>query len=244
VETVLAGIDGWNPKTGAVTHAIRVTLGLEKLTPGPRYRNTIAAPDGVFHAVWADGKQVAHAISKDEKKWSAPQVVDVMAGLNALDLESPNVFYDDAGKQFIVTWACTLAKNAIQAFQEDVEHNPRIWYATTTDFTSFSAAKLLFDNNYAVRDAQILKLDASRYALLHNDQSWPMQNVRVAFAPTPLGPWGPSTDGFTKKGAHSPCALFFGGHWWIYHSEGAAETRDFWNFVEVPHAAHVGLYRP
>lgn len=162
-----------------------------------------------------------------------------MAGLNALDLESPNVFYDDLGKQFVVTWACTLAKNAIQAFQEDVEHNPRIWYATTRDFKAFSESKLLFDNNYAVRDAQILKLEgAGHYALLHNDQTWPMQNLRVAFSASPAGPWGPSTDAFTPKGTHSPHAVFSGGFWWIYYTAGQAaglvRTRDFRTFVELP----------
>ena len=38
-----------------------------------------------------------------------------MANHNALDLESPNLFYDDSSAQFIVTWSCTLARNAIQA---------------------------------------------------------------------------------------------------------------------------------
>ncbi len=141
-----------------------------------------------------------------------------------------------------MTWSCTLAKNAIQAFQEDVEHNPRIWYATTKDFTAFSESKLLFDNNYAVRDAQILKLAPSRYALLHNDQTWPMQNIRVAFSTSTLGPWGPSTDAFTSKGTHSPHAVSSGGAWWIYHSGGLVTTRDFWNFAELPGAAPVGLF--
>ena len=47
----------------------------------------------------------------------------------ALDLLSPNLFWD--GNQFVVTWSCTIAKNFIQAFQEDVENSPRIWYAMT-----------------------------------------------------------------------------------------------------------------
>jgi pectinesterase len=234
IDKVLAGIDGWNPKTGAITHTIHIAQGIAaKLPSEGRYRNIVRSPGGVFHAVWADGKLLVHAASKDQEHWSAPQTVDVMASLNALDLESPNAFYDEAGKQFIVTWSCTLARNAIQAFQEDVEHNPRIWYATTRDFTSFSESKLLFDNNYSVRDAQILKLDG-RYALVHTDSTWPMQNIRVAFGASPVGPWGPSTDAFTTKGTHSPHAVFSGGFWWIYHSGGLARTRDFWTFVDLP----------
>ena len=197
-------------------------------------------PDGVFHAVWAgvesNAQRLAHAASPDLFGWSSPRFIDVMAGKNALDLNSPNLFWD--GSQFVVTWSCTIAKNSIQAFQEDVESNPRIWYATTSDFETFSDPQLLFDNNYAVRDAQILQL-GDRYALLHNDNSGPMQNLRVAFSNSPRGPWGPSTDAFTAKGTASPAAIRSGDEWWIYYSGGLVRTRDFWSFTEVPLPARV-----
>ena len=237
IGNVLGGIDGWNPKARRVKKSIRVVQGkMEKLPPTPPYRNVGRVPRGDYFAVWVDGKQLAYASSPDLKTWSAPRTRDMMAGLNALDLDAPNVFYDDSGKQFIVTWSCTLARNAVQAFQEDVEHNPRIWYATTKDFTSFSESKLLFDNNYAVREAQILKL-AGRYALLHNDQTGPMQNIRLAFSESPMGPWGPSTDAITPKGTHAPYGMEFGGEWWIFHSGGVLKTRDFWTFTQVSSSA-------
>jgi hypothetical protein len=271
IEKVLAGLDGWNPKTGAVRAAVQVgkaTAAKPVIPAGSAWlaalrdahiastnggQWTIArvllpaesarifrGPNGVFHAVWAglesNAQRLAHAMSPDLFSWSTPSFIDVMAGTNALDLNSPNVFYD--GSQFVVTWSCTIAKNFIQAFQEDVESNPRIWYATTSDFNTFSDPQLLFDNNYAVRDAQIIQL-GTRYALLHNDNSGPMQNLRVAFADSPLGPWGPSTDAFTAKGTASPAAIRSGDEWWIYHSGGLVRTRDFWSFAEVPLPAGV-----
>jgi pectinesterase len=260
VEKVLAGLDGWNPKTGTVRNAVHVARpaaarpvippasvwmavlsgGRLAWTKGARWTDMseplpvaesahiFRGPDGILHAVWAADKRLAHATVVD---WSAPKFIDIMAGKNALDLNSPHVFYD--GTQFIVTWSCTIAKNFIQAFQEDVENNPRIWYATTRDFETFSEPQLLFDNNYAVRDAQILQV-GNRYALLHNDNTWPMQNLRVAFSESPLGPWGPSSDAFTAKGTASPVAIRSGDEWWIYHSGGLLRTRDFWSFTEVP----------
>ena len=60
-----------------------------------------------------------------------------------------------------------------------------------------------------------------------------MANLRVAFGASPLGPWGPSTDGFTAKGTASPAAIRSGAEWWIFHSGGAVRTRDFWTFEEV-----------
>ena len=268
MERVLGGLDGWNPKTGAVRSAVQVAKATAAkpaipavyawlaVLPGGRVAWTTGAqwkaargvvlpaesarlfrgPDGVFHAVWADAKRLAHATSPDLGHWSAPKFTDIMAGRNALDLDSANVFHD--GRQFIVTWSCTIARNFIQAFQEDVESNPRIWYATTRDFGTFSDPQLLFDNNYAVRDAQILQL-GTRYALLHNDNTWPMQNLRVAFSDSPRGPWGPSSDAFTAKSTASPAAIRSGDEWWIYHSGGLVRTRDFWSFTEVPLPAGV-----
>ncbi|MCX6630977.1 MAG: pectinesterase family protein [Candidatus Solibacter sp.] len=262
MENVLAGLDGWNPKTGAVRSEVYIAKGAAikpvippasawlAAMPGGRLAWTTGTqwtltrvslpaesarifrgPDGFVHALWSNAKGLAHSTSQDLFTWSAPAFTDVMAGKNALDLNSPNLFHD--GSQFLVTWSCTIAKNFIQAFQGDVESNPRIWYATTRDFETFSESQLLFDNNYAVRDAQILSL-GTRYALLHNDNTWPMQNLRVAFADSPLGPWGPSTDAFTAKGTASPAAIRSSGEWWIYHSGGLVRTRDFWSSTEVP----------
>jgi pectinesterase len=236
IESVLSGIDGWNPQTGAVRHALRITPSRAAHPPQPPpYRNVAAGPDGIFHAVSTDGKRLLHAVSRDLKSWSAPQPVDLMAGRDALDLQFPNLFYDESARRFIVTWSCTLARNAIQAFQEDVEANPRIWYATTRDFSTYSETALLFDNNYAVAEARILKL-VNGYALLHTDSTWPMQNLRVAFGPSPTGPWGPSTGAFTPKGTRAPLAVQRDGTWWIFHSGGLLETRDFWTFTAHPDA--------
>ncbi len=127
IENVLGGIDGWNPKAGTVRRSIHITKDAAGKPPAaPRYRNVMTGPNGIHHAVWSDGKSLVHATSRDLRHWSAPQSTNVMAAKDALDLEAPNLFYDEPGKQFLVTWSCTLARNAIQAFQEDVEHNPRI----------------------------------------------------------------------------------------------------------------------
>ena len=261
VEAVLGGLDGWNQKTGTVRSPIRITTGVAKPaaipkasewfaghiasadglkwtavppSPSPGIRLAVG-PDGVIHAVLSAGdKRLTYTSMVGFGRWRELQSFDVMAGQNALDLESPNLFYDEPNRQWIVTWSCTLARNAIQAFQEDVEHNPRIWYATTRDFVTFSPAKLLFDNNYAVRDAQILK-DGARYILLHNDNSRPMQNLRAAFSDSPLGRWGPSTNAFTAKFTDSPAAVRSGDEWWIYYSgksPGLVRTRDFVNFID------------
>jgi hypothetical protein len=204
----------------------------------------LQAPDGTFHLVWTSGhvsdKAFYYSHSKDLLIWSEPKRVEIMAKQNALDLASPHIYYNEARRNFIVTWSSTIAANAIQSFQEEVETNPRIWYATTRDFESFSNPQLLFDPNYSVRDAVLLKI-GERFALLHNDNTRPMQNLRVAFSDTPLGPWGPSGDAFTDKFRGRPSAVKLGDEWWIYHTNprsatgtlGLVTTRDFRTFTDL-----------
>src|SRR6185503_15997771 len=137
-------------------------------------------PAGVFHLVWATSlrgdKGFGYAASRDLIHWSDQRYIEIMGKENALDLVSPHLFYDQVGRQFVVTWASTIAQNAIQAFQEEIENNPRIWCSTTRDFQTFSDPKVLFDPNYSVKDAMLLR-DGERFVLLHNDNSRPTQSL-------------------------------------------------------------------
>ncbi|MBZ5620337.1 MAG: hypothetical protein LAQ69_16660 [Acidobacteriia bacterium] len=202
----------------------------------------VEGPDGTFHLVWATASKgdrgFGYASSEDLVQWSDQKYVEIMAKEDALDLASPNLFYDEVSRRFVVTWASTISKNFIQSFQEEVENNPRIWYATTRDFEIFSDPELLFDPNYSVRDAAILE-DRGRYVLIHNDNSRPMLNLRISSSSTPFGPWGPSSDAFTEKFAESPTAIQAGREWWIYYTNtqtgaaGLLKTRDFRSFQDA-----------
>ena len=203
--------------------------------------SVIRTPDGEFHAVWSSGargdKSFHYASSKDLRKWTAPQRIEIMAKQNARDLVSPHVFWDSDQRRFIVTWASTMAANSIQAFQEEVDNNPRIWCSVTSDFQNFTDPKLLFDPNYASKDGFLLK-DGAKFALLHTDTTIPMHRLRVAFGDSPLGPWGPSRDAFTAKFFENPTAIPLDGEWWIYETKTSTgitalqKTRDFWSFTD------------
>jgi pectinesterase len=228
--------DGY--KWTETSHALPAPAVGQKQMLDPRM---IQGPDGTFRLVWATAskgdKGFGYASSKDLVQWSDQKYVPVMAKQDALDLLSPNLFYDEVSRRFVVTWASTISKNFIQSFQEEVEDNPRIWYTTTRDFEVFSEAELLFDPNYSVRDGEILE-DRGRYVLVHNDNTRPMLNLRVSASSTPFGPWGPSSDTFTDKFTGSPAAIQSGRDWWIYYtnvqsgSVGLVKTRDFRSFQD------------
>lgn len=66
-----------------------------------------------------------------------------------------------------------------------------------------------------------------------------MENLRVAFGDTPLGPWGQSSDPFTDMFNEGPTVLRRGDEWIIYydmyekHRYGAVKTRDFKTFTDI-----------
>jgi pectinesterase len=209
--------------------------------PGMQNPSLLRGPGGIFHVLWSSGargdKSFSYSASSDLAAWTPPRRIEIMAKQNALDVVSPHLYYDAGHRQYIVTWASTMAANSIQAFQEEVDNNPRIWYATTRDFLEFTEPKLLFDPNYASKDGVLLK-DGTGFALLHTDNTIPMHRLRVAFGDTPLGPWGPSRDAFTEKFFETPAAIQLNGEWWIYDTNsktgatGLMKTRDFWTFTD------------
>lgn len=197
-------------------------------------------PDRTFHAVWSSGtrgdKSLMHASSKDLMEWNSPQRIEVMAKQDALDVVSPRLYWD--GTRFLITWGSTMAVNSIQSFQEEVDNNPRIFYAATRDFETFTEPALLFDPNYSVKDAVMLPMGAG-FALLHNDNTTPVHALRVAPGSSATGPWGPSRDAFTEKFVEQPAAIRLGEEWWIYEANsktgemGLEKTRDFWTFTDA-----------
>lgn len=290
VETVLSGIDGWDPLTGTVRSAVLVTkppgtsptaliakdsvwiastasaspaddlhlaysndgfkwtaIARPVLTADAKQKpmidpRLVEGPDGTFYLIWATGakgnKGFGYARSKDLLHWPDQAYVAVMANQEALDLASPNLSYDEVSRRFVITWASTIDKNFIQSFQEPVDDNPRIWYATTRDFGTFTNPELLFDPNYSVKDGVILE-DRGHYVLLHNDNTRPMLNLRTSISSTPFGPWGPSSDAFTNKFTASPAPIQSGREWWIFYTNtetgtvGLLKTRDFRTFQDA-----------
>ncbi|HEU5125535.1 MAG TPA: glycoside hydrolase family 43 protein [Verrucomicrobiae bacterium] len=202
----------------------------------------VRGPDGTFHLVWTSAWRgdpgFGYASSKDLIHWSEQKFVEVMKDEpTAVNVWAPELFYDDAEKRFIITWASTIP-GRFPDYLETPTNNHRMYFVTTKDFKTFSPTRLFLDPDFSVIDCQMVK-DGNRHVLLLKDNSRPQRNLRVAFGETPLGPWRNISLPFTQKFTEGPSALKIGKDWLIYFDAyqeniyGAVRTRDFKSFTDI-----------
>lgn len=205
-------------------------------------------PDGEFHLVWTSGwnkdKGFGYAHSKDLVHWSAPQFIPVMENdSNVVNVWAPEVFYDDAGKQFIIVWASTIPFR-FQKGEEEENNNHRLYYTVTKDFKTFSPSKLFLDPGFSCIDAEIVKRGTNDYVLVVKDNTRPNRNIKVAFAKNALGPYTDISAPFTPNFTEGPSVAKTPKEWLIYFDAykdkkyEAMATTDFIHFspaqVAVP----------
>jgi hypothetical protein len=203
-------------------------------------------PDGTFHMVWTiawsdRGIGVAH--SRDLIHWSEQQRVPVMDHEpTALNAWAPDMYYDDATREFVIVWATSIPGRfpatdslAQRTNRGRADHRP--YYVTTRDFVTYSRAQLLYDGGFAAIDGTITR-QGKRYVLVMKDETFfpERRNLRVAFADKAIGPYGPAAPTFTDLHTEGPSILQTGGWWYVYYDEytrghyGAVRTKDFVRF--------------
>ncbi len=226
-----------------------------KLTRDP---SLCRGPDGVYHMVWTTswndkGFGVAH--SANLLDWSEQQFVPVNEDEpKARNTWAPEVFYDDATRQYVVIWATTVTG----LFPEtqvagDGGLNHRIYATTTADFKTWSPKRLFYDGGFNVIDAFLFKKDG-RYGMVVKDETKepkPEKNLRVVWSEAGVaGPWGKAGPPFTDSAeawAEGPAVIRAGDRWLVYYDKynkggyGAVETQDFKRFSPVPVSLPKGI---
>ena len=194
--------------------------GPEKLMRDPFL---LCGNDGLFHLVWTSGwhgKGIGYASSADLVKWSAQQVLCVMAHeKEARNCWAPEIFFDEVGKQNIIYWATTIPGRFPETdHMGDDGLNHRMYYVTTKDFKTFGETKLFFDGGFNVIDASLVK-DGDKYLLFMKDETLnPCQkNIRLAISSEIFGGFSPVSPPLTGSyWAEGPSAIKLNGKWIVY----------------------------
>jgi hypothetical protein len=182
-------------------------------------------PDGTYHMVWTSGwweRSIGHASTKDFITWSEQQEIPVMAHEpTARNSWAPEIFWDDAKKEFIILWATTIPDRFPET-QNSAEKqlNHRIYCTTTRDFVSFSPTELFYDPGFNCIDATFLQA-AGKLCLIIKDETKfpkPAKNLRIASAGGTRGPFDRLSTPFTPEGlwVEGPSAIKIGEDYLVY----------------------------
>lgn len=209
-------------------------------------------PDGLWRLLWTWGwtraqtggvLRIGYSSSKDLIGWSEQREIRVLEEEpGARNAWAPEAVWDPGGKHWIVFWSSTIPGRFRQtAATGDQGYNHRIYAVTTRDFSSFSPARLFFDPGFNSIDATIVR-DGRRWVMVFKDERKDplMKRLRLAFAPTPAGPWTGVSEPISGEWVEGPSAIRVGADWLIYFDHytdprhyGALRTRDWRTFEDI-----------
>lgn len=199
-------------------------------------------PDGVFRLVWTtawNGKVIGYASSKDLIHWSAQKAISVMAQEpNTVCCWAPELYYNKDQKHYLIIWS--------SAVRGKFNGDKRTYSVTTTDFETFTPARMFFDPGFNVIDDTMTQYNG-KYYLIHKDEREKQgaepakKNLRISTSDSMEGPWSASGEPFTEAGlwAEGPTTLKVGDETIVYfdcytkNHYGAMKTKDFAKWEDV-----------
>ncbi len=213
-------------------------VGKDKLMRDP---SICQGPDGAFHMVWTSSwtdRIIGCASSKDLVNWSEQQSIPVMMHEpEAKNSWAPEIFYDDVSKLFYIFWATTIPGRHSEVAESEREKglNHRIYYTTTKDFKAFADTRMMFNPDFSVIDAAVIKWNGEYVMFLKNENpNPPEKNIRYTKSnkmaedfPTTVS--APITGNYWAEG---PSPLKVGDYLYVYfdkyrdHRYGAVRSKD------------------
>ena len=198
-------------------------------------------PDGTFHMVWTTGwwdRIIGYASSKDLVNWSEQKEIPVMMHEpEAKNSWAPELFYDDASRLFYIFWATTIPGRHSEVAESEREQglNHRIYYTTTKDFKTFADTRMMFNPDFSVIDAAVIKWNSKYVMFLKNENpNPPEKNIRYTKNATmgedfPVNVSDPITGDYWAEG---PSPLKVGDDLYVYFDKyrdrryGAVRSKD------------------
>ena len=220
-------------------------VGNDKLMRDP---SICQAPDGTFHLVWTSSwtdRIIGYASSKDLINWSEQKAIPVMMHEpEARNSWAPELFYDDASRLYYIFWATTIPGRHGDVAESERERglNHRIYYTTTKDFNTFSDTRMMFNPDFSVIDASVIKWNGEYIMFLKNENpNPPEKNIRYTKNTNmgedfPIEVSAPITGDYWAEG---PSPLKIGDYLYVYFDKyrdrryGAVRSKDGATYEDV-----------
>lgn len=205
--------------------------------------------DGTFHMVWTTGwreRSIGYSSSKDLIHWTPQQSIPVMMHEpTARNAWAPELFFDEANKQWLIFWATTIPGKFPESDATGNNGlNHRMYFVTTKDFKTFSSTKLFYDPGFNVIDSTVFKHGKQFVMVLKDERQNPVKkNLRLAFADKAVGPYSSAGEPFTRDWVEGPTVLPItlkaGKEWMVYfdryrdHRYGAVKSADLKQWEDI-----------
>ena len=121
--------------------------------------------------------------------------------------------------------------------------NHRLYATTTTDFATFTPAKLHYEPGFNVIDETMVQDGAGWMMFVKNETELPApaKNIFIVRAPTPDGPWSAPSAPLTPAGVwvEGPTVIKIGDWWHVYFDKyrdkkyGVIRSKDFLQWEDV-----------
>ncbi|MGD0518244.1 MAG: autotransporter-associated beta strand repeat-containing protein [Thermoguttaceae bacterium] len=197
---------------GISYHAVNGDVAITGPMAGTTMRDVhiIYGQDGMFHLThttepWTVNTKICYGESADLITWTDKKYVDVMASVAGTQQAwAPETTWDAEIGKYVVYWSSYVTGAS----------NRKIYYSTTTDFSTYSAPAVLYDPGFPVIDADIRKDTDGKYVMFVKNENTGI--VYMAQGGTSL--LGSYTTGsyIASVGCEGPNAIKINGTWYVY----------------------------
>ena len=214
------------------------TAGKDRLMRDP---SICRGPDGTFHMVWTTGwwdQIIGYAWSKDLINWSEQKEIPVMMHEpETRNSWAPELFYDKPTGLYYIFWASTIPGRHGDVAESERERglNHRMYYTTTKDFENFAPTRTMFNPDFSVIDAAVIKWKGEYIMFLKNENpNPPEKNIRYTKSASmgenfPVKVSEPITGNYWAEG---PSPLIIEDYLYVYFDKyvdrryGAVRSKD------------------
>jgi autotransporter-associated beta strand protein len=200
---------------GMSYHAVNGDVAVTGPMAGTTMRDVhiIYGQDGKFHLThtteaWTVNTKICYGDSTDLLNWTNKKYVDVMASVPGTQQAwAPESTWDAANSRYVVYWSSEVTGS-----------NRKIYYSTTTDYSTFSAPAVLYSPGFPVIDADIRKDTDGNYVMFVKDERngivYKAQGNAILAGPG--SSYAASGPYIATVGCEGPNAIKINNTWYVY----------------------------
>jgi hypothetical protein len=170
------------------------------------------APDNTFRMVWTwswgHPAVLGYSSSPDLVHWTPHRQLPVLANEpTAVNAWAPALYWEPGHSRWLIFWSTTIPGRFPGPSPASNHLDHRIFYTTTSDFTSFTPARVYFDPGFSVIDATLLA-GRPNTLIFKDERETPLEkHIQTVTGQSVEGPWSTPSAPFTETWSEGPASI-------------------------------------